>query len=88
MKARDMVGTRKMETGFVGHGIGELKIAGSRKLNSAVAGDKWKIVPVAGLAKYALVPRIGVGLGQRTEHCVVQIAVAILGSDVGLAAAP
>lgn len=68
VKARDIVGTRKMEADFVGHGIGELKIAGSRKLNSAIAGNKWNTVPVVGLAKYALVSpsRIGVGLGEGT----------------------
>ena len=40
VKARAFVGTRKMEAGFVGRGMGELKTAGIRKLDSVVADDK------------------------------------------------
>ena len=91
VKARGSVGSRKMEVGFVGHDIGEPGSAGIRELDFAVADNRWKAaavaVAVAGLAKYALVLRIGVGLGQGTarEHCVVQMAVAKLRNEVGFA---
>ena len=90
VKARGFVGTRKMKAGFVGvsHGIGELKIAGIQELDSAVADDKWKMVAVAGLAKCALVPRIGVGFGRGTEDCMIQVILAIVGTEVGSAAVP
>ena len=70
VKARGFVGTRKMEAGFVIHGIGQLEATGMG-LHSAVADKKWKTVAVADPAKYALVPRIGVGLGQGMKHCMV-----------------
>ena len=90
VKARGFVGTRKMKVGFVGvnHGIGELKIAGIQELDSAVADDEWEMVAVAGLAKCALVPRIGFGFGRGTEHCMIQVILAIVGTEVGSAAVP
>ena len=71
VKARGFVGTRKMEAGFVIHGIGQLEATGIRGLHSAVADNKGKTVAVAGPAKYALDPRIGVGLEQGMKHCMV-----------------
>jgi len=71
VKALRFVGTQKMEADFVGHGIGVPK-TGVRTLNSPVADNNRK----TGLAKYALVPRLGVGFGHGTEHCM-------LGSEVG-----
>ena len=89
MKAQGFVGTRKMKARFVVHDIGQLETAEIRELHSAVADNKWKTVAVAGLAKYALVPQIGVGLGrQGTKHCMVQMIVAILGNEVDFVVIP
>ena len=71
VKARGFVGARKMKARFVDHGIEQLETAGIRELHSVVADKKWKTVAVAGPAKYALVPRIGVGLEQGMKHCMV-----------------
>jgi len=86
VKVRDFVGTQNMEAGSAGHGIGELKPAGIRELGSVVADDQWKSVAAVGLAKYCLVPRMGIGLGQGTWHRMVWRVVEMLGSEVGFAA--
>ena len=70
------------------HGIEQLETAGIRELHSVVADKKWKTVAVAGLAKYALVPRLGVGLGQGTKHCMMQMIVAIVGKEVDFVVIP
>ena len=86
VKVRYFVGTQKMEAGVAGEGIGELKTAGIRGLDSVVADIQWKSVAAVGLARYCLVPRMGIGLGQGTWHRMVWIVVEMLGSEVGFAA--